>query len=288
MLQIGEGSDTVTLMKMKLELTSSWRNDQYLIEKSDMELEDLLIHYSNGHINSQLLQSLLLPSSPISLWNASQENKYREDFQPLSEKLHGLRQKRNYFLDSGWEKSGNNGTKKYLTDRSREWRRYVEGKNPEMEVTNTFWKEEMYNGMFCMRASTRSTYTTLNPNESIYPRETFRLLKPKMVTVFGRKPEHWSSVDFIGNCFYFSANTASYMTVNAGDFRFNINPEQLIEQLEFVYNSELFEMSSDDRIEVRKVLTSSENSVDDGAIFIDKFHLIEMLAFLKGTESLRR
>ena len=138
-----------------------------------------------------------------------------------------------------------------------------------------------------MRVSIRSTYTQLNPNETLFPRETFRLLKPNQCTAFGRKPEHWSSVDFIGNCLYFSANTASYMATNTGEYKFNINPEKLVERFESTFHSPLFEMKNAGRIEVRNVLTSSENSVDDGAIFIDKFHLIEMLAFLKGTESLR-
>jgi len=287
LLQLGEGSDTVTLTKIKLELTSAWRNDQYFIDKSEMELEDVLIHNSNGSLDSQLLESLLLPTSPLSLWDDLQEQEYREKFQPLSEKLTSLRQKRNYFFDTGWEKEGTNGTQRYLDDRIRDWKMYVEGKNPGVEVSNTFWKEEMYDGMYCMRASIRSTYTTLNPNETLFPRETFRLLKPKQFTAFGRKPEHWSSVDFIGNCLYFSANTASYMATNAGEYKFNINPEKLVERFESTFYSPLFEMKNAGRIEVRNVLTSSENSVDDGAIFIDKFHLIEMLAFLKGTESLR-
>jgi hypothetical protein len=76
------------------------------------------------------------------------------------------------------------------------------------------------------------------------------------------------------------------MRANPEEYCFHADPEHLLQQLTKAYESDEFESESS-FIEVQNALNVSDEASDDSNIIIDKFHLLEMMAFIKGTTALR-
>ena len=138
----------------------------------------------------------------------------------------------------------------------------------------------MYDNVHCMRASCRPVFYTNDSGEEPLAPETWRLLKPKAKSAFGFTPSHWTEpLDFLGNLLWFCPTCRHRINSSRS---INVDPHRLEDKLEDFFEKYFFNCH-DDLVTVEKVLTGPDDQgADDGSLQMDKFHLLEMLAFLKA------
>jgi len=293
-LKIGEGSKIGTLQKMATEFKkpeySRNNNNSYLFNNNNNEILDMIKAESEQNFSLDDITKYLNSPEHDSLWgNYDEIKRYKEKFLPISESENDLYTDRDVFIQAKWKKGGNKGTDKYIDDRMKDWNNYsLQGRSTDGESSNIrFWKERLYEVHPCMIGRVRPSFVSGNANERQIPLRTYRLIKQSQETIFGKKPDHWGTTDFVGNCLFLCPDTFARISTNENIDKYTLDPEHLIEQLNEAYCSVEF-ATEGNVITVKRALSSSEDQNDDPDMFIDKFHLLEMLAFLEGTKSLRK
>ena len=76
------------------------------------------------------------------------------------------------------------------------------------------------------------------------------------------------------------------MRLNPEPFKFHADPDHMLTQLRLTFESDEFE-GPENLIKVTRALQVTDVPEDDANLVFDKFHLLEMLSFLKGARSLR-
>lgn len=285
-LQIGQHDrfiHTLTCMQVDLknELGSPAMNLSY------DELVNLVHQEGAGVLTQEEVGDFLNQKPGHNLWNNPEA--YKDEYASLSELLKTHLERRRNLISNGWMKEGAQGASQFLKDRSKQWKEYtqymsaVDEIQPLKRVAGDWYREQA-----CMNLAARPAFTSYDESESLYPNKIYRLIKPDRGTSFGRRPEHWPATpDFLGNVLFLSSQTFDRMRLNPEPFKFHADPEHLLDQLRLTFESEEFE-GPENLIKVTRALQVTDESVDDANLVFDKFHLLEMLAFLIGTRSLRR
>jgi hypothetical protein len=251
------------------------------------ELVNELCRKGAGILAQEQVEDFLKHKPRHNLW--SNPETYKDEHASLSELLRTHGERKLSLMAHGWKKDGIQGASKFLEDRITQWEEYTHYKSVVDEVQPLKpIARGCYPQQACMNLAVRPAFTSYDESESLYPNKIYRLIKPDRSTSFGHRPEHWPATpDFLGNCLFLSSQTFDRMRLNPEPFFFHADPEHLLTQLRLTFESKEFE-GPENHIKVTRALNVTEESVDDANLLFEKFHLLEMLAFLKGTQSLRR
>lgn len=245
------------------------------------------VHLKGEGILTQVQVEDLLKEQPRhNLWNDPEA--YKDEYASLSELLETHLERRGNLISNGWAKEGPQGARQFLDNRTKQWEEYtlyksaVDEIQPLKRVAGDWYTEQA-----CMNLAVRPAFTSYDESESLYPNKIYRLIKPDRETNFGRRPEHWPAIpDFLGNVLFLSSQTFDRMRLNPEPFKFHADPDHMLTQLRLTFESDEFE-GPENLIKVTRALQVTDVPEDDANLVFDKFHLLEMLAFLKGTRSLR-
>ena len=250
------------------------------------ELVNQVCQEAAGILTQEQVEDFLKQKPRHNLW--SNPDPYKDEYASLSELLETHLERRRNLISNGWMKEGAQGASQFLKDRSKQWEEYTRYKStvdeiqPLKRVAGDWYREQA-----CMNLAVRPAFTSYDESESLYPNKIYRLIKPDRSTSFGHRPEHWPATpDFLGNCLFLSSQTFDRMRLNPEPFFFHADPEHLLTQLRLTFESDEFE-GPENLIKVTRALQVTDESVDDANLVFDKFHLLEMLALLMGTRSLR-